>query len=315
MTRRQWMQAGGAFVLALGAGHGSAAQAAGGQGMGPRRTRRYGVQLYTVRDRLKREGAATLKAIADIGYKEVEILRADLTTLGPVARDLGLAPVSCHVEAPLATGNWAPWREIAKQYPLNVPAEPPRLTEVAEAARAQGVQHLVVSYLLPNEREHTEAYYQRFADQMNAAGDVARKAGLTLAYHNHAFEFRPFAGSQRPIDVMLQRLDPALVRWQVDVFWLAMAGLDPVGWIKQHGTRTVSLHLKDKAGSVPGGLDEAKVPPTAFKEVGHGSIDFKSVLATADAAGIQHFFVEQDHTPGDPIDSLRASFAHLASLG
>jgi sugar phosphate isomerase/epimerase len=180
--------------------------------------------------------------------------------------------------------------------------------------KGHGLKYAVVAYLMPGERGKDAAYYERFADQLNEAGAVGQAAGLTLGYHNHAFEFAPLPDGRRPLDVLISRLDPSLVTLELDVFWVAVAGADPVDLIRTHASRTRLLHLKDKSPSAPTVTEEQKVPPTAFAEVGNGTIDFAAVLAAAQSAGVQHLFVEQDHTPGDPIASLRQSYANLAKL-
>jgi sugar phosphate isomerase/epimerase len=73
------------------------------------------------------------------------------------------------------------------------------------------------------------------------------------------------------------------------------------------------LHLKDKAKDAPVQYTE-DVPRTAFKEVGSGVLDFPAILKAAPAAGVKHYFVEQDQTPGDPLDSLRKSFEYLKTV-
>src|SRR4051812_9132509 len=78
--------------------------------------------------------------------------------------------------------------------------------------------------------------------------------------------------------------------------------------------RVALVHLKDKAAGVPAETNEAKVAATTFKEVGSGSLDFRAILKAADAAGVEHYFVEQDQTPGDPVASLKKSYDYLQQL-
>src|SRR5258708_27024823 len=125
---------------------------------------------------------------------------------------------------------------------------------------------------------------------------------MTLAYHNHAFEFQGAEG-QRPFDILMERTDPKLVKLEMDVFWVSTAGQDPVALLKQYPGRVALLHLKDKAAGAPVRFSE-DVGHEAFKEVGSGSLDFAAILKAAKAAGGQHYFVEQDFCPGNPIDSL-----------
>jgi len=266
-----------------------------------------GVQLYTVRDQMKPEqAAATLKAIADIGYKEVEALHQDVAETTRLATQVGLAPVSMHIEAPLVTGDWSAWAP---------PGTKPTATldQLIDEAKPLGYKYLVVSYLMQGER-NKPGFFPAFAEAMNKAGEKVKKAGMQLCYHNHGFEFEPQADGKRPLDLLLASFDKALVKFELDVFWVSITGADPVALINEHAGRVALVHLKDKAKDTPKETNEAKVAPTTFKEVGNGSLDFAAILKAATAAGVEHFFVEQDHTPGDPIASLKQSYTYLQSL-
>ena len=133
-----------------------------------------------------------------------------------------------------------------------------------------------------------------------------------LAYHNHAYEFGGQPG-KRPIDIFFERLDPSLVSMELDVFWLSIAGQDPVEALKKWKGRVALLHLKDKAKDAPHQFAE-NMPAGAFQEVGSGVINFPAILKAAPSAGVKHYIVEQDQTPGDPLDSLRKSFDYLKTV-
>jgi sugar phosphate isomerase/epimerase len=103
------------------------------------------------------------------------------------------------------------------------------------------------------------------------------------------------------------------VAFELDAFWVSVAGLDPAEFIQKLSGRVPLIHLKDKAAGTPVMYKES-VPPATFKEVGSGVMDFPKLLRAAAAAGVEHYFVEQDQTPGDPVDSLRKSFGYLSKL-
>jgi len=153
---------------------------------------------------------------------------------------------------------------------------------------------------------------EAFAGKLNRAGERAQAAGLRFCYHNHAFEFQPM-GSRKPFDVLIEKTDPKLVGFELDCFWASVAGHDPVEMVRRLSGRLPLVHLKDKARDTPVRYNES-VPKETFKEVGNGVIDWPAVLKAAAAAGAQHYFVEQDQTPGDPIASLRQSFAYLSRI-
>jgi sugar phosphate isomerase/epimerase len=298
MTRREWLQ-----LTAMGAVATAAVPSLIAQ-----KSRPLGVQLYTVRDKLGADADATLQAIASIGYKEVELLRGHAARIAPLAQAHGLQSVSMHIEPPLLTGDWEPWAAAVK------PEDRSTLERTLDEAKSYGVQYAVVSYLMPGERGGGQAFFEKFADLLNHAGEVGKKAGVTIGYHNHGFEFEPLPDGRRPLDVLVSRTDPSLVRLELDVFWVGITGASPVDLLTQYKGRVALVHLKDKAKEAPRTTDERTVSPETFKEVGSGSLDFGAILKAADAAGVEHYFVEQDHTPGDPIASLRKSYEFLQTI-
>jgi sugar phosphate isomerase/epimerase len=289
MNRRSLLRAaGGAMAVA---GFGSAA----GNFRRP-----LGVQLYTVRNVLKDKEDETLRRIAEIGYTEVEMAGGSMQTFGPILARYKLKAVSSHLDA------------------LSVSAEPPRryngppFEQTIAAAKRDGIEYLVFPYLQPDQRGGLDVY-RRLAEKLNRAGEQVRAAGLTFCYHNHAFEFAGAMG-QRPIDVLKTDLDKTLVNFEIDVFWVSVAGNDPVAILKEFAGRAPLIHLKDKAAGTPVQFDELKVSKETFKEVGSGVLDFPAILRTAEAAGVKRYFVEQDQTPGDPVDSLRQSYEFLRNV-
>jgi len=286
LSRRQWL----ASSLSLAAAPLAAAAAA---------SRVIGVQLYTVRGTLMKDSDHVLKTIADIGYREIEGAgRADLIALAPKIKDLGMKIVSCHVETPLITGDWEKYRGL----------KPVPLEEAIASLKNIGAEYFTMAYIQPQARGDLD-FYRKTADNMNHAAQMCRKAGLQFAYHNHAFEFAGKPG-ERPIDIFHDRLDGRLVKLEMDVFWVSVAGNDPIAMMQQWKGRVGLLHLKDKAKDMPVQYSES-VPPASFKEVGSGVLDFAAILKAAPAAGVKHYFVEQDQAAGDPLDSLRKSFEYL----
>lgn len=305
MTRRDVLRMAAASTLTLMSTRREASAAA---------PRNLGAQLYTVRDPIAKDPAGVLAAIAGIGYTEVEAIRASLDRVAPAARAAGLEIPSIHVDAPIITGNWDPWREAAKRFPMPLPPDGYDLASCIRDAKAAGVRYLVLPYLLPTARQGSAAFYTDLGKTLNRAGEQIRKEGLELCYHNHGFEFEPLEDGRRPLDVLMAASDPALVKLELDVFWIAMTGADPVALIEQYSGRVPLLHLKDKSPGAARATQEMAVPPTSFAEVGSGTLDIPAILKAARAAGVAHYFVEQDHTPGNPIDSLKTSYTYLRSL-
>jgi sugar phosphate isomerase/epimerase len=300
-TRRQWL-----WLLASGATAASSTLL-----HGQKNTRPLGVQLYTVRDVIKTQPEETLKAIAAIGYKEIELGRADLR-LVPIAKNVGLTAVSTHVEVSLITGKAGPGgvEEASEKATIE-----DAMARAFDIVRTNGLTWAVVPYLDKKARPKDADGWKRLGEQLNRAGAAAKKAGLGFGYHNHGFEFETVAGgTERVFDILEASFDRALVKWELDVYWVGITGADPVALLKKLGDRVGLVHLKDKDKTAPAETDEGKVARTSFKEVGSGGLDFPAILKAAEAAGVKHFFVEQDQTPGDPVASLKQSYTYLSSL-
>jgi sugar phosphate isomerase/epimerase len=256
--------------------------------------RNIGVQLYTVRSILPKQPAETLKAIRDIGYREIEATYAGLDRIWQTVESSGLKPVSIHLDNTL----------------MNAGKED-ELARAIDQVKKWGFAFAVFPYLPPAERGGLEKI-RVLTDKLNRAGEKCRAAGLRFCYHNHAFEFEPMEGTTG-FQVMMDSLDKNLCGFELDCFWVSVAGHDPAALLRELSGRVPLVHLKDKPAGTPVMYKES-VDRSAFKEVGNGSLDWKAVLRAAAAAKVEHYFVEQDQTPGDPVESLQQSFGFLSKL-
>lgn len=246
-----------------------------------RRLRSIGLQLYTVRAALEADFDATLARVASIGYREVEFAGYFGRTAPQVRASLRrthLGAPSAHV--PLAALD-AGWENIV------------------ESALAIGHRYLVIASA--GDVSDIDGY-RRMSERFNHAGEVARKAGIRLAYHNHDVEFRPLAG-ELPYDVLLEATDPRYVYFEMDLYWITRGGQDPLAYFTRWPGRFPLLHLKDAARPLP----------HRITEVGAGMINWRGVLAHGTDAGAEHFFVEQDDA-ADPMASIATSYAYLREL-
>lgn len=239
-----------------------------------------GVQLYTVRRLMQEDVPGTFAALAELGVREVEF--AGYFDYAPAAMaalltEHGLTAPAVHQGVP---DDWAP---------------------VFDAAEALGHRWVVVPWVGPEVRASVESW-QQFADQLNEAGRQAADRPFRMGYHNHDFEFDQLGG-QLAFDVLLDRLDPALVDLELDLYWAVKAGQDPAALIARHPGRFPLWHLKD-AGPAP---------ERTMQDVGAGTIDFASLFALGEAAGLQHAFVEHDN-PADPLESVRRSVTALQAM-
>jgi Sugar phosphate isomerases/epimerases len=252
-----------------------------------------GVQLYTLRNVLPEKPLETLRALEEIGFQEVEAVGGDLDKIWPSLKQTSLKPTSLHLNTALFT------------------REQDKLPAALDDAAKRGFRYVVCPYIAPRDRGGADVM-RRLGETLNKAGEVCKKAGLRLCYHNHAFEFEP-AGDGTLLDVLMKATDPALVGLELDMMWSQVAGVSPVSVLEKYGKRVELMHLKDLAPDVEKRYNEG-IPRMAFREVGNGVIDVPAVLRAASKAGVKHYFVEQDQTPGDPLASLKQSHSYLKKL-
>lgn len=243
-----------------------------------------GLQLYTVRALLRDDVEGSLRAVAAVGYAEVET--AGLHGLEPARfRDsldaAGLVSPAAHV---------------------GIEAIRDDTDGVLDVAEMLGQRWVVVPSLAPAQR--TSEGYRRLATDLNAFGAVARERGMRAAYHNHDFEFEPLPEGGTGFDLLLAETDPDLVDLELDLFWTVRGGRDPVDVFRSAPGRFPLWHVKDMRD--PEGARE-------MVTVGEGDIDFARILEHAGTAGLRHAFIEHDN-PADPMGSIRAGYRHLRGL-
>ena len=162
-----------------------------------------------------------------------------------------------------------------------------------------GHRYLVVAWINPADRTSLDDY-RVIAARFNRVAERASEVGLEFGYHNHDFEFEPL-DSQIPYEILLEETDPTLVKFEMDLFWITKAGRDPVPYFRDQAGRFPMVHVKDLASD------------GAMVDVGAGTIDFASIFALSEQAGIRHYFVEHDHPP-NPFESIATSYRHLRGL-
>ena len=247
----------------------------------PARLDRIGLQLYTVREDAAHDLAGTLARVARIGYDDVEFAGYQGHSPGDVHRMLDAARLG----APAA----------------HVPLERLRgeMATVLEEARVVGHGCIVCPWI--DEKERTADGYADVAVALNRAGEAARENRISLAYHNHDFEFTPLPDGRKPYDLLLRLTEPELVDMEMDLFWAVKGGADPLAYFKEWPGRFTLLHAKD--------MDAAG----RMVDVGKGTIDFRRIFAARLRAGMTNVFVEHDE-PADPWASVSASYDYLKKL-
>ncbi|MDB5263124.1 MAG: sugar phosphate isomerase/epimerase [Adhaeribacter sp.] len=246
-----------------------------------------GVQLWNIREYLKKDLTGSLAKLAKLGYTQLEVFGYDGTYWGKrpaefskICTDLGLTIISAHFETgriDKAKGTlWYGW------------------DKAVEDAALMKIPYMVCAWLFKEERTSLDLY-KELADKLNKSGEACAKAKIQLGYHSHNFEF-PLMDGIVPYDLLLQSTDKDLVKMEADLFWFTKAGIDPVAYFKKYPGRFPLWHVKDmERGS------------EQFAEVGHGVINFDRIFAARQEAGLKYWFVEQDQTSREPYESLAMS--------
>lgn len=259
------------------------AEERGGPGKGRRRIPPSGIgmHLYTMRTALAQDFPGTLEKLADIGYATVGVSGRhgyDAAQIRQMLDATGLKAVLEHVGfATITNGGWA---------------------QALEDVRTLGGQWIVIPSL-PSSMA-TPAGYREAARLFNEAGLAARRAGLKLLFHNHDADHRTVEGEVL-YDILVNETDPALVGFELDVYWAVKGGADPADYFVEHPCRFPALHVKDMA------------PDGDFADVGSGILDFATMFRSARRGGVKQWLVEHDR-PADPFATARNSYTHLSKL-
>ncbi len=244
---------------------------------------------FTIRDAIQTpEGfRESMRKLADIGYQAVQISGMPHDVMPPeaiaeVCAENGLTICATHEPSDLI---------------LNEPEK------VVERLNALGTQY--TAYPHPSGVDfQNKAACQAFYQKLDHAGAVLRDGGKVLTYHNHANEFYRY-DDRTVLEHIYAETDPANLQAEIDTYWVQLGGGCPAEWCQYLKGRLPLLHLKDV------GVREGNSP--GFHEIGFGNLDFKSIVAAAEASGCAWFIVEQDSCPGDPFDSARKSFEYIRS--
>ncbi len=274
ILNRRHVLAGAGGIAALGAtGIASAAQIGA-----------VGIQLYTVRELFQKDPVATLTSIAKIGYREVEYGGGgydamDHKLLRRTMDRLGLKSPSVHIGYDALLGSFAKQVEMAK---------------------VLGADTVILPYMTDQYRN--EAAWTQALPNINRFARDLRRAGLGFAYHNHDFEFTVKPGGVSLYERLLKATDPALVKIELDLYWVGHAGEDVGAWIDRLGPRIYAYHVKDAR------------PDGSMTAVGAGKTDFAALFRRRGSQGVRHFYVENDEAPAPYLPDITTSYRTLKAL-
>ncbi len=232
------------------------------------------LELYTVRDETRRDFAGTLRRVAEMGYPGIEFAGyggLSEQAMAALLAETGLKVPGTHVGLDLLTGE--------------------QLDASIDYCRAIGCPLMVLPSLPQAWR--TLDGIRALGPQLNTIGQRCRDAGIEFGYHNHDFEFAEIEG-QTLFDHLLAITDPHLVKIELDVYWAAYAGLDPLALLNRLGERVGLIHFKDMAAD------------RTMTEVGRGILDMQGMLAFARQHNLWAA-VEHDHPTLPSLESARLS--------
>lgn len=238
------------------------------------------LQLYSVREAAAQDFPGVLKRVAEIGYKGVEFAGLHGMAANEVRKivdDLGLQVASAHMAMPTADN----------------------AAQMIEECHTLGVTKLVTG---PGGPLDTMANVLAAADRLNAAVAALEGSDIRLGLHNHWAEFEPVEG-KLPEDVLLEKV-PGMFA-QLDVYWCAVGGQDPVSTVARLKDRIPLLHIKD-------GMIEPRQPHTA---VGSGVLDIPAIIGAADENVLEWLIVELDSCATDMFEAVEQSYRYLVDNG
>ncbi len=244
-----------------------------------------GAQFFTVRQTCQNleDFALTLKKVADIGYRNVQISGTCPYPADWLKQELdknGLKCVLTHIPVPRLTGE---------------------LDQVIADHEVFGCDHIGLGWWAFDPEKNMS--YEQWMEIFPPIARKIHEAGKLFMYHNHDQEFKKHNG-KLILELLAEALSPEEMGFTLDTFWVQAGGGDPAQWLEKLAGRIPCIHLKDFAYG------------RSMAVVGEGNINFDRVFEKAEAGGTQYMLVEQDDCHGeDPVECLRRSYAFLRSRG
>lgn len=241
-----------------------------------------GIQLYTLRDVINTDLHGTLSELGKMGYNSVEAYGFDGNFFNLPAKE---------------------FRKICNDLGMDIPSTHTGITasnaaEYTEKGAEAGLKYLILPSFM-GRPDKTIDDYKAVAREMNQIGEITRKSGIKFGYHNHNHEFKPIDG-KLPYDILLAETDPALVAFEMDIYWVVKGGLDPLIYFDKYPGRFELWHVKDMSND-----GETCI-------VGNGHIRFKDMLKHAKKAGLKNMVYEQEHySEGTPMFCAGQSYKYM----
>lgn len=243
-----------------------------------------GLQLYTIKDAVRSDFVGALRRVAEIGYEGVEFagyhdMPADV--LGRVLDETNLSAAATHILL----------ADLESRFDREV-----------ETCKTLRCQTLICPFIPREDRADADGWH-RVAERFNVVGERIHRKGLRFLYHHHGFDFEPIEHT-RGFDILLEHTDPMYVGFELDCYWLEVAGIDSIGFYQSHADRVPSLHLKNMRSRI----DHHDV------ELGEGAIDIAALVNAARGRNIEWLVVEQEQFDRDPMESVAINYRHLVAM-
>jgi sugar phosphate isomerase/epimerase len=233
-----------------------------------------GLELYSLRREISKDVPGTLALTRKLGFSEVEV--PQLYGLSPrrFRAELDKAGLRC-------TAFVTPDASLRAD-----------LVSTAETAHTLGAEYMIYPWINHGPSGFTRDDCLRAAADFNRWGEQFKAARLQFCYHPHGYEFGASAEGTL-LDTLIRQTHPGLVQYQMDVFWIAWPGQNPVQLLNRYPDRFPLMHLKDLKRGVTGS-QTGQAPEEVSVALGSGSIDFPSVLKAAEKAGVKRFYIEDE---------------------
>lgn len=248
----------------------------------------FGIQLYSVKEDMAVDAQATMRSLAGYGYKQFEGFDGGKGILW------GMQP--------------AEFKSLTSEIGVSMVASHANVFENLDAQAAQaaevGMKYLICPWIGP---QKSLDEYKKKADEFNQIGEKLKSHGIRFAYHNHDYTFVTQDGAL-PQDILMDNTDPALVDFEMDIYWVHVANAKPSEYLAKYPGRFRLCHLKDaEAGTGD--------PHQRGVLLGAGEIPFSDLIKQSQGLGMEYFIVEQERFPtGTPMEAAAANAKYLSAL-
>ncbi len=248
----------------------------------------FGIQLYSVKENMTEDATGTMRALSGYGYKQFEgfdggkgiLWGMQPTEFKSLMGEIGVEMVSSHTNV---------FENLEIQ---------------AEQAAEVGMKYLICPWI---GAQKTLDDYKSMADKFNTIGEILKGYGLKFAYHNHDYTFVTQEGAI-PQDILMENTDPSLVDFEMDIYWVHVAGIDPAAYLAKYPGRFKLCHLKDAEAGTGNPHDRGV-------QLGAGEIPYAKLIKESQGLGMEYFIVEQERFVGtNPMEAAEKNATYLKGL-